>query len=321
MMKVVIAGAGYAARYYTKALPEMGHKIAGISNRTRSRGEELANEVDAKYYPSLQEMIECEDADVLVIATATENHINDIRVATENGVKWVFCEKPAGSTVEETKEIKAIAKANGMTVGVGYKMRYEPVFHAAKRLIDEGRIGNVYQISMNFFQTIPHSEWFLQQGFLTETMAHPFDLASWFAGSTPQKATCHTDHLLGKQGEDRVSVHIRYGDNITATLNGGWVEHYPFIAGRKNICFEIVGTGGYICGVRPDYLMICDDEGLRKVELEPTDIIKAEFQDFVDCVTAGKKASIGIEDALYVQKLIEASKESVKQGTEIALNI
>lgn len=320
-MKVIITGAGYAARYYTNALPEMGHQIAGIANRTRSRGEELANEACTKYYPSLQEMIENEDADILVIATATDNHVNDIRVAAENGIKWVFCEKPAGSTIEETEEIKAIAQAHGMTVGVGYKMRYEPVFHTAKRLIDSGKIGDVYQISINFFQTIPHSEWFLQQGFLTETMAHPFDLASWFAGSIPEKVTCHTDHLLGKQGEDRVSVHIRYGADITATLNGGWVEHYPFVSGRKNICFEIVGSGGYICGIRPDYLMICNDEGLQQVELEPTDIIQEEFQDFVNCVMAKKKAAIGMEDALYVQKLIDASKKSVKQGTEIALNI
>lgn len=320
MFKVAITGAGYAARYYVKALTELGYPIVGITNRTKERGLQLAQEANAQFYDNIEEMLKETDAEILCIATATTNHLREIKAAVEGGVKWIFCEKPAGFDITETKTIKDICEEYKTKLGIGYKMRYESIFSQAKKLVSDGRIGELVSITINFYQTIPHSSWYLDNGFIRETMAHPIDLSNWFAASSPDSVICNVQNHLGGLKEDRASLIVKYNSGVTSSINGGWVANYPYIAGRKNICFELVGTGGYICGVRPDKLILCDEQGQQSADIDTVDPIKQEFQDFVNNVSNGTTPSIDISDAILAQAVIDAAIRSADRGVAAAAN-
>jgi predicted dehydrogenase len=315
MLKYALTGAGYAGHYHVKALKEMGCLVAGITNRTEEHGVELANEADTQYYKNTEALLKNSGPDILIVAVATEKHLEEITTAIDCGIRYIFCEKPAGVNVREARKIKEICEKAGTMLGVGYKMRYESIFLKAKKMVEEGKIGRIATMTFNFYQTVPHSRWFLDHGFISETMAHPIDLANWFAGADPQSLLCNANILLGGAKEDRASVVLNYPGGLTVNINGGWIADYPYIAGRKNICFEIIGSGGYLCGVRPNNLYICDEEGLREVELDIVDPIKKEIQDFEDCVLNSRKPGIGIDDAILVQKVIEAASAASAAGS------
>lgn len=314
MLKMGISGAGYAGHYYVKALTELGYPVTGITNRTRERGAALAEKAGANFYDSVEEMVRHSGVDIIFIATSTDRHVSDIEAAASAGAKNIFCEKPVGVSLQETGRIREICEAHSINVGVGYKMRYEGIFKTAHDLLAEGRIGRLAGMTLNFYQTIPHSPWYLNSGYIRETMVHTLDLANWLADAQPESVMCSTENFAGGSMEDRASLIVRYQDGVTASLGGGWIQEYPYIAGRKNICFEIVGTGGYICGVRPGHLLICDGDGLRNVDFEPTDSVKCEIVDFVQKLENAQPAAITLDDAERVQRILTAAAASEKSG-------
>ena len=314
MQKIGISGAGYAGRYFIKAFSELGYPVVGIANRTRERGEALSKEAGVHFYDTLEDMLEHSGIEVLVIATSTERHLPDIEAAAKAGIRHVFCEKPAGVSAEDTMRIREVCAAHSINLGVGYKMRYESIFSAARSLLTAGRIGELVSITLNFWQTIPHSAWYLDSGYVRETMVHTLDLACWLADAAPERVTCHTENFAGGSKEDRASVLMRFENGITASLNGGWLRDYPYIAGRKNIRFEIVGTGGYICGVRPGHLLLCDNDGIQQLKVAQNDPIKEELADYFGRIADGHPTAVGIEDALRVQRILEAAAMSDKSG-------
>lgn len=314
MEKIGISGAGYAGRYFVKAFKELGYPVVGIANRTRERGEALAGEVGAPFFDSLEDMLARSGSEVLVIATSTERHLPDIEAAARAGIRHVFCEKPTGVSVEDTMRIREVCAAHSINLCVGYKMRFESIFNTVRSLIAAGRIGELVSMTLNFFQTIPHSAWYLDSGYMRETMVHTLDLACWLASGLPISVTCRTDNGAGGEKEDRASVLLRFGSGVTACLNGGWIQNYPYIAGRKNIRFEIVGTGGYICGVRPGHLLICDVDGIQQLDVAPNDPVRDELVDFFESIANGILPAVGIEDALRVQQIVRAAAASDTSG-------
>lgn len=314
MLKMGISGAGYAGHYYVKALKELGYPITGITNRTKARGEALAEEAGADFYGSVDELVRHSGADIIFIATSTDRHVLDIQAAASAGAKNIFCEKPVGVSLQETGQIREICEAHGINIGAGYKMRYEGIFRTARDLLVAGNIGRLAGMTLNFYQTIPHSAWYLDSGYIRETMVHTLDLANWLADAKPESVMCNTENFAGGSMEDRASLIMRYQDGVTAALGGGWIQEYPYIAGRKNICFEIIGTGGYICGVRPGHLLICDGDGLRNVNFEQTDSVKCEIIDFAQKLENAQPAAITLDDAERVQRILTAAAASAKSG-------
>lgn len=314
MPKVAITGAGYAASYYVKALTELGYPIVGITNRTKERGLQLAKKANTQYYDNYKDLLKESNAEMICIATATTNHLSEIQTAAQSGIKWIFCEKPVGVDITETQKIKNICEEYKTVLGIGYKMRFESIFNQAKKLVDNGCIGELVSITINFYQPIPHSSWYLDSGVIRETLSHPIDLSNWFAKSTPKWVICNAESHLGGLKEDRASMVIKYDSGITSNINGGWIADYPHLPGRQNICFQLVGTGGYICGVRPNKLIVCNNQGWQVINIDVIDPIKLELQDFVDNVTNGSFPSIGISDAILVQTIIDGARRSANSG-------
>lgn len=310
MQRVAISGAGYAASYFVRALSELEVPIAGIANRSRERGLKLAEKAGTTYYESLDVLLKEANPDMVIIATATETHLTEVKTAVENGVRRIFCEKPAGMDIAESRTISGLCDEYHAVLGVGYKMRYESIFRHAKEWVDGGGIGRLSTIALNFYQTIPHSPWYLNSGFIRETMVHPIDLANWFAGDMAAQVSCVAENHLGGKGEDRVSAVIQYKSGITAQINGGWIPDYPYVPGRQNICFQLVGTGGYMCGVRPDKLMLCTECGPKCLDVESVDPIKLELQDFSNIAEEGGPLNVGISEAIRAHSVIECARKS-----------
>jgi myo-inositol 2-dehydrogenase/D-chiro-inositol 1-dehydrogenase len=314
MLKFGVSGAGYAGRYYVKALREMGWPVTGIANRTETRGTALAEEAGALWYASVQELAEKSGVEALLVATATQRHVADIEAAAKAGIRHIFCEKPAGVSPEDTEAIREIGTRYAVNIGVGYKMRFEGLFAAARGIVASGKLGALVSMTFNYYQAIPQGAWYLDSGFIRETMVHPLDLAGWLAGAEPESVVCHAASLASGSREDRASLIVRFRSGVTASLNGGWIKDYPYIAGRRNIRFEIVGTGGYLIGLRPDQLLLCDADGPHRLEFAQTDPIQEELKDFVDGITSGRPAAVGLDDALRVQHIVRAAAASAISG-------
>src|SRR5690606_21341421 len=125
------------------------------------------------------------------------------QVAASAG-KHIFCEKPVGRTPQETIEIEAIARSAGILTFVGFNYRWVPLVMHAKKLIDEGKLGELRQFRGRFFSMygsnpLGLSSWRFDfdvsgYGVLGDIMAHVTDMALYLNG--PIKRVVSNQHTF-----------------------------------------------------------------------------------------------------------------------------
>ena len=85
------------------------------------------------------------EADAVIIATPDNLHYKPCMQALAAGYD-VLLEKPIAQTAKECTDILHQARKYGRLVGVCHVLRYAPYFRALKRVIDEGRVGDIVSI-------------------------------------------------------------------------------------------------------------------------------------------------------------------------------
>lgn len=205
------------------------------------------------------------DIDIIDVSTPGHLHHQVVLEAFAAG-KHVFCEKPLANTLEEAAEM-VLAWRKAGTIGViNFNYRKVPAVMLAKKLIDEGRIGEIRSFRARYLQDWLHDEkapmsWRLQREFagsgaLGDIGAHITDLAHMLIGpinavtgllSTAVKSRPF-EQPLGETTHGDVTV-----DDWTAFLarfeNGatGVFEASRLATGRRNHnTFEVNGSKGSI---------------------------------------------------------------------------
>ncbi len=222
------------------------------------------------------EVVARPDIDAVDIAVPGNAHAEIATMALQHG-KHVLCEKPLANTLEDSVRMVQAARQAGTAAMVGFNYRRAPAIQLAHQLIQEGRLGKIFQVRGQYLQdwavdsTVPLT-WRFQQaiagsGSLGDLLTHVIDLTHYLVGgfthvSALQKTFVAerplpgtlTGEGLGHAGEGTqgetgpVSV-----DDLTAVmahLDGdaiGLFEATRFSTGYKNaLRLEIHGEQGAI---------------------------------------------------------------------------
>lgn len=155
MMKpvtAVVLGAGsrgsiYAG--YAKAHPEE-LKIVAVAEPRQDRRSILANELEipeSGRFASWQELLaQPRMADCAFICTLDDDHTEPAVKAMELGYHLLL-EKPMSNTEDECRLIADTANRTGRKLAVCHVLRYTPFYMTLKKLIDQGKIGEVTAIN------------------------------------------------------------------------------------------------------------------------------------------------------------------------------
>ncbi len=137
------------------------------------------------------DVIEHPEVQIVNIATPNHLHLEIVRAAAAAG-KHIFCEKPVGRNPQETAQIEQIARRAGVLSGVGFNYRWAPLVMHAKKLIDQGALGDLTQYRGRFFSMYGSDplgllSWRFDQaisgyGVLGDIMAHVTDMALYLCG-------------------------------------------------------------------------------------------------------------------------------------------
>ena len=96
-----------------------------------------------EYTTDWKELIGRDDIDIIDINAPSDVH-KEIAIAAAKAGKHVFCEKPLALTLEDSREMLAAVEAAGVKHMVGFNYRFTPAVMLAKKLIEEGRLGEIY---------------------------------------------------------------------------------------------------------------------------------------------------------------------------------
>jgi len=210
--------------------------------------------------------------DIALVDICTPGHTHaEIAIAALEAGKHVLCEKPLANTVDEAEamaEAAEEASAEGIRSMVGFTYRRVPAIGLARRLVDEGRIGQVRHVRAQYLQDwivdpeAPMS-WRLDKekagsGALGDIGAHIIDLTQYITGEQITEVSGVLETFVkerpipggpsGVAGTERGQVTVddaavflaRFGDGALGTF-----EATRFATGRKNaIRIEINGSRG-----------------------------------------------------------------------------
>lgn len=183
-----IIGSGYMGRTYaaclTRHVPD-GRLVAIWGGK---RAPALAAEFGVEADPSLEVLLGRPDLDAVVITSPHTAHRAQAVAAAAAG-KHVYIEKPMAVTLADCDAMIAACQDAGVLLNVNNVTRHRGSPVTAKRLIDEGRIGElrIIRVLSSVIGYIPDDHGWAHQpgegGAWLDMGVHLFDATRWFTGS------------------------------------------------------------------------------------------------------------------------------------------
>src|SRR5690554_2903386 len=206
----------------------------------------------AKVNENFMELLQS-DVDGVVIATPSALHAKQAIQALEQG-KAVFCQKPLGRNLAETKAVVHLAQQTDRLLAVDYSYRYTKGVTAIKELIDEGKLGKIYGVEAVFHNAYgPDKAWFYDPalsggGCLTDLGSHLVDLI-FYLFKSPSIEVRYANLLsqgkqilsLGERVEDFAEAQLKTSTGISIRMACSW--KLP-VGKDAEIYFKIYGTDG-----------------------------------------------------------------------------
>ncbi|MCX7804826.1 MAG: Gfo/Idh/MocA family oxidoreductase, partial [Planctomycetota bacterium] len=147
------------------------------------------------YFRGVGEMLAAKaPVDAVIVATDDPHHVEPTVAALRAG-KHVMVEKPLCQTVEDARLIVSEARRARGIFMIGFELRECVVFLKMRRLLDEGRIGDVrighafdnVSVGGNYFFHSARKRKAHYRSLLLQKATHSLDLLNWFMGSVPAK--------------------------------------------------------------------------------------------------------------------------------------
>ena len=93
------------------------------------------------------------DPDVQIFDNCTPDDIHaEPTIAAAKAGKHVICEKPLAMTVKDARDVLDAVKKTGVKHMLCHNYRFMPAVRLAKTLIDEGRMGAIYQLRCRYLK-------------------------------------------------------------------------------------------------------------------------------------------------------------------------
>lgn len=189
-------------------------QITQIYNPTISH--DLWKEIpNVKYTDNLDEFLTSEDVDVVVVSTPPKFHYEYAKKALEAG-KHCVCEKPFMETLEQAREIYALAKERGLYVQAYQNRRFDSDFLTAQKVIESGKLGDLLEVEMHFDYYRPEvpentKEFVPGLSYLYSLGCHTLDQVISYFGE-PEKIHYDVRQLLGEgRMNDYFDLDFHYG--------------------------------------------------------------------------------------------------------------
>jgi predicted dehydrogenase len=241
-----IKGVGHGYIHVIGQIPQT--ELVAISDIDGGAVEQLGQELRVRAFTDYRAMLETGLCDAVCIATPHYLHAPMALNCLEVGAH-VMVEKPIACTVKEADQMISLARRKGLTLGIGHQYRTFSTPRTMKRLIDEGRIGNIIRVLWTWINLRPEAYYdrdiwrgtwrHAGGGVLMNQTSHDLDLLCWMVGDPVEVCA-----MIGNRGhkaeiEDIVCANVRFANGAFGVLQLSIVNPNGYsvrqIAGDKGV--------------------------------------------------------------------------------------
>ena len=344
-LKIGVVGAGNIAKHghlpaYKKCYNCVPQAICDIDFE---RAKRVAEEYGIpEVYPSIEEMLEKADIDAVDICTWNNAHAPCL-IAAANAGKHVMCEKPLAMSLDDALKMEKAVKENNIIffLVVPSRFGYENMY--LRDMYDNGELGDVYYAKTSYIRRRgTPSGWFHDKktsggGPIIDIGVHRIDAAWYLMGNPkPTRVSANVFYKIGDYQtkgisrwkgtpcpdnqfdcEDSGAGAIHFENGATMVFEASWAINGPvksetFIFGSKAGASVEPLT---IYGERNGFLST-DNVTVKN----SNDKFQLEIEHFADCVlNKNYNTKYPIEQAVNMQRMLQAIYDSAEQGKEIVI--
>ena len=248
-------------------------ELVGIYDDQRERMEPISRELsipDDRIFTDYRALHESTKPDLVILCAATAKHGDWAERIAPYGAH-LFVEKPFAASLAEADRIVDAMEATGCELAVNWPQRWNAPYVTAKRLIDEGLIGEVTEVhyfggnegpvhmvtntegmSEDELLEAKRASWFYQAetggGSLLDYLGYGTTLGTWFMGGRkPIDVVCMVDEPEGLEVDEQSVTVCRYASGLSTfgtrwgTLTNHWDTH-----SQPKVGYVVVGRDGSV---------------------------------------------------------------------------
>ncbi len=125
-MRFAIIGIGNIAPIHAAAIRGVSGDLVAVATRDEGRGRAFAAQHGGAWYANYEDLLAQAHPDVVAICTPHDLHAPMTLAAARSGAH-VLCEKPMARNVQECDAMIAACEEAGVTLGVAFQGRFEPL--------------------------------------------------------------------------------------------------------------------------------------------------------------------------------------------------
>jgi predicted dehydrogenase/threonine dehydrogenase-like Zn-dependent dehydrogenase len=214
--------------------------VVAVYDTNQKVSRQLAASLSASSSQSYDALLNQSNVDAVLLAVPNYLHRDLALQAAAHG-KHVLLEKPLAITMREADEIVEGCKRHGVTLSVNFSFRYLPRVHLAKRLIDQGAVGEITGVQAAAYSYRERGYWHGARsasaddwrtskekagaGFFFMNLCHVIDYIYFITGLRASRVYCEHG-TLGSPTEvdDSVSISCRFDNGAIGTISGGCIR-------------------------------------------------------------------------------------------------
>lgn len=320
----------HARGYADQAREHPDAEIVAIWDEDATRGEAEAEKRGVPFYSELSAVLELPQVEAVVVNAPTSLH-KEVLIAAARAGKHIFTEKSLTITTPDATEVLSEIEAAGVKFIISLPSRTRPEILFAKKILDEGRLGQITLMRARIAHMAALDKWFSGSsawfgdeaqaggGAFFDLGCHRVDIMRWFLGE-PESVVSQMVNFSGNYDiDDNMVSIVTFRNKALGILDVSWVHRH----GPNPL--EIYGTEGYL-GIDitpngPRIQLISNQLSAGDIQgyILPTNLPPAQpspMHQWITAIKDGTPMTITIQDGWNLVQMLEGCYEAARNGHE-----
>ncbi len=306
-------------------------QTVAIWDEDPERGQAEAAKRGVPFYNSLEAVLALPEVEGVVVNAPTSEHKDILIMAARYG-KHIFTEKSLTITTAEANEVVRTVEDAGIRFMISLPSRTRPEILFAKKVLDEGLLGDVTLMRARIAHMAALDRWFsggsawfgdeaqAGGGAFFDLGCHRVDVMRWFLGEPASVVAQMNNFSSAYDIDDNMVAVVEFRNKALGILDVSWVHRH----GPNPL--EIYGTEGYL-GIEsaaggPRIQLISNKLRMGDIQgyISPTNLppaLPSPLHQWISAIKDGTTPTISLYDGWHLVQLLEGCYTAAREGRQV----